>query len=108
MILEEVDSTPLREVGNRLRSLLAGTWQYLARKFGSHLRVILAVAGASDSQCDAHDVGGDISMAVIGSMSVAAPCRPRMVDGYLAQLLGEWPAVMITGASATGKTTTRS
>ena len=39
-------------------------------------------------------------------MSGTAAYRPRLADGYLAELLGEWPAVMITGARATGKTTT--
>lgn len=32
--------------------------------------------------------------------------RPRMADGYLAELCADFPAVMITGARAAGKTTT--
>ena len=39
-------------------------------------------------------------------MGGTAAYRPRLADGYLAELLGEWPAVMITGARATGNTTT--
>ena len=34
------------------------------------------------------------------------PYRPRLADAYLDELLGEFPAVMITGARGTGKTTT--
>lgn len=37
---------------------------------------------------------------------MTAGYRPRMADGYLAALLTDFPAVMITGARATGKTTT--
>ena len=36
----------------------------------------------------------------------AGSYRPRLADAYLGELLGEFPAVMITGARATGKTTT--
>lgn len=32
--------------------------------------------------------------------------RPRLVDGYLAELCADFPAVMVTGARASGKTTT--
>lgn len=39
-------------------------------------------------------------------MNVVADYRPRLADGYLAELLAGFPAVMITGARATGKTTT--
>ncbi len=37
---------------------------------------------------------------------MVAPYRARMADGYLADLLAEFPAVMVNGARATGKTTT--
>jgi predicted AAA+ superfamily ATPase len=35
----------------------------------------------------------------------ATSYRPRLLDTYLDELLGEFPAVLITGARATGKTT---
>ena len=35
-----------------------------------------------------------------------ADYRPRLVDGHLGDLFAEFPAVMINGAWATGKTTT--
>ncbi|MHB8294653.1 MAG: ATP-binding protein [Acidimicrobiales bacterium] len=39
-------------------------------------------------------------------VSVTASYRPRMADGYLAELCAEFAAVMITGPRAVGKTTT--
>ena len=39
-------------------------------------------------------------------MSMAPPYRARMADAHLAELLADFPAVMITGARAAGKTTT--
>ena len=39
-------------------------------------------------------------------MSMAPPYRARMADSHLADLLADFPAVMITGARAAGKTTT--
>jgi uncharacterized protein len=39
-------------------------------------------------------------------MTDASPYRPRMADRYLAELCADFPAVMITGARAAGKTTT--
>jgi predicted AAA+ superfamily ATPase len=42
-------------------------------------------------------------------MSVITPgYQPRLADGYLAELLADFPAVMITGPRASGKTTTAS
>lgn len=35
-----------------------------------------------------------------------SPYRPRLADAYLSELMEEFPAVLITGARATGKTTT--
>jgi predicted AAA+ superfamily ATPase len=39
-------------------------------------------------------------------MSGATPYQPRLADSYLGELFAEFPAVMITGARATGKTST--
>lgn len=39
-------------------------------------------------------------------MSGATPYRPRLANPYLGELFAEFPAVMITGARATGKTNT--
>jgi predicted AAA+ superfamily ATPase len=38
--------------------------------------------------------------------TAATTYRPRLADAYLDNLLGDCPAVLITGARATGKTTT--
>lgn len=39
-------------------------------------------------------------------MTEAGTYRPRIADAYLRELVADFPAVMITGARATGKTTT--
>ena len=41
-----------------------------------------------------------------GGVSGVTPYQPRLADAYLGELFAEFPAVMITGARATGKTST--
>jgi hypothetical protein len=68
------------------------------REVGSGHRVKLAVW--------AREIGGALIASLALAVRTPEPYRPRMADAYFTELVTEFPAVMITGPPAAGKTTT--
>lgn len=66
--------------------------------------VSVAVLTAWNEYCGLHETGTRRCGCMIEA--VGASYRPRLADAYLRDLVADFPAVMITGARATGKTTT--